>query len=182
LGNHDHSNLELLTEFTGKPTFYTYTKNEVTYLVLYTDLNASNITNTQLDLVTQVCDTISTSKSLVVLSHKLFWMPGHPVLEPMIDTIANAKLDFCGWCTQPNNFYEVVYPKLIQVKNRGIQVLCIAGDIGSYVQEFEYKTKEGIYFLASGMSYKAKNNKGLLLYFNEDSTALDWHFELLQNL
>jgi hypothetical protein len=122
-------------------------------LLLDVQDSLSIIAGAQLKLLTDVADTISTSSHLIILHHKFIWMSGHEELEPQISTLSNAQLGSCFYCINPNNFYTEVYPKLIEVKHRRINVICLAGDIGNKVKGFEYSTAEGLYFLASGMSY-----------------------------
>ncbi len=182
LGHHDTDNRGLLKEYTGRPLFYTYHIHNVSFIVLDTDLNYSMIEDEQLELVKNVCDSISSSTALIILSHKLFWMPGNDELEPIINDIANGKFGNGRSSTQVNNFYDDIYPQLVDVKNRGVKVLCIAGDIGYYVKEFEYLTDEGIHLIASGIQITDEGNKALILENNLTDKVLTWRFELLENL
>ena len=182
LGNHDVANRPLIEEYTHRSSFYTYHTQNISFIVLDTELNFSMIENEQLELVQNVCDSISESTALIILTHKLLWLPGNDELEPSINDIANGAAGNCLSCTQPNNFYDDIYPQLVEVKNRGIEVLCIAGDIGFNVKEFEYLTDEGIHFIGSGIQYTHEGNKGLILENNLTDQSISWRFELLENL
>ena len=182
LGNHDTSNRTLIEEYTGRSSFYAHTSGGVTILNLDTQLDSSRISGAQLELVNAVCDTISESGVLVVLSHKLLWMPGNDDLEPIINNIVNYIFGNCNSCTQPNNFYQDVYPRLLEVKDRGISVLCIAGDIGDNSKEFEHQTNEGIHFIASGIDVRHSINKAIVLEYQPELKEISWRYEVLENL
>jgi len=184
LGNHDVTNRDLIQQYTNRPSFYTYNFEKTTFLVLDTHLNESIIDGEQLDLFNNVCDTISSASNLVILTHLLFWMPDNEQLEPRIDSVANGKFGTCFYCTKSNNFYDDLYPKLKEVKDRGIQVLCIAGDLGARVNEFEHQTEEGIFFLASGLDFLDSDNDDqvLILQHNNQTGQLEWQFKLIESI
>ena len=182
LGNHDVSHRPLIGQFTGRPAFYAWTERSVTFLVLDTQADASQIIGDQLAFLQTVTDTISESKQLIVLTHKLIWMYGNSDLEDQIDQVANGELGSCDYCTNPNNFYADVYPRLLEVRNRGIGVYCIAGDIGFRTSSFEYLTPDGIHFLASGIDVNKEDNLVLLLELDDSAGLLDWQFKPLQDL
>jgi hypothetical protein len=182
LGNHDYTNISMIEEYTERPAFYAYYQNGITFLVLDTQDSLSSMVSDQLKLLTEVTDTISVSSHLIILHHKLIWMSGNEELEPQISTVSNAQLGSCFYCINPNNFYSDVYPNLIAVKQRGINVICIAGDIGNKVKEFEYLTPEGVYFIASGMSYQHQENKGLVFTHNVTTNVVDWAYKRIGEL
>ena len=108
-------------------------------------------------------------------------MPGHPDLEPIINDIANGNFGNCLYCTNPNNFYQDVYPLLVDAKDKGVAVICLAGDIGVKIDQFEYLTSDGIYFLASGIDDLRTDNKLLIFEGNEEENyLLRWRFEALE--
>ncbi len=182
LGNHDYSNLERVQNFTKRLPFYSANKNGITFLIMDTQADFSNISGKQLALFNTIVDTIQNSSHLILLTHKLIWMYDHPILHNKINSISNGHFGSCSYCVNPNNFYSDIYPKLIEVKSRGIDVLCIAGDIGIKVKEFEYETEEGIFFLASGLNYNESDNKALLFTHNLTTTKLTWEFVFLTQL
>lgn len=104
-------------------------------------------------------------------------MRGNNIFEPIADSVSNGQLGDCFYCINSNNFYDDIYPLLIDVKNRGIEVLYIGGDIGKKVSEFEYLTDDGIYFLASGISSDKTNNKVLLFNYNSRTRTLEWEYQ-----
>lgn len=182
LGNHDYDDLDLVEEYTGRPAFYTYTKEKVTFLVLDTQDSMSNFVGEQLEMIKRVVDTLDYSTHLVLLHHKLIWMYGNADLESEIPAVSNGQAGECFWCINPNNFYTAVYPLLLDVEERGKEVLCIGGDLGFYSKTFEYQTPEGIDFLGSGMELEDEDNPVLLLKYDFASSQLDWFFQLLRDL
>jgi len=184
LGNHDVDNRNIIQQYTNRESYYAYTFGKTTFLVLDTQLDESTIIDQQLELFNNVCDTISDSSSLVILTHLLFWLPDNDELEPQIDDIANGKFGTCFYCTKSNNFYDDLYPRLKELRDRGIQVLCIAGDLGVKLNQFEYQTEDGIFFLASGLDFLNPDavNQVLLLHYNDQSEQLEWEFEAVESL
>ena len=182
IGNHDYFSAERIQRFTKRPNSYGYFKNGITYLVLNTQESASNITTEQLQLLTNIKDTIKYSSHLILLHHKLIWMYGNPDLEELIDSVSNVSLGTSSHSLNPNNFYQEAYPKLIDIANKGITVLCIGGDIGIKTNEFEHTTKEGITFLASGINLGEKNNQVLLFEHDIKSRTLNWEYRLINSI
>lgn len=182
LGNHDYSDLNKIQDYTGRPPFYSFHKNGITYIVIDTQDSLSNIIGSQKDFFEEITDTIKESSHLIILHHKLIWMYGNNDLEHQIDSISNGKFGNCFYCINPNNFYTHIYPKLIEVKQKGVEVICIAGDIGIKVNEFEHLTQDGIYFLASGINTGVSNNKALLFFHDIKNKSLRWEYKLISDL
>jgi len=176
LGNHDRTDVGLIENYTGRNNFYSYTDKGITYLVLDTQQDTSRIVGDQLQLVKSVLDTIAHSSHLVILTHHLVWMDDGGPLAEIADSISNAPLSDCWYCINPNNFYADIYPRLVEVQSKGVQVLCIAGDIGNHVNSFEEQTADGVYFLASGIFYDRPTNKGLVMQHNVTQQTLTWEF------
>ncbi len=183
LGNHDNTDLERVQRFTQRPTYYSHHHNGITFLVLDTQDSLSNIVGKQQVLVNSVLDTIQASSHLVILHHKLIWMLGHPELEEQIPDVTNGGTGAtCVQCINPNNFYTDIYHKLVKVKKRGVEVICVGGDIGFKAKEFDYQTKEGIHFLASGIADDTLVNKVLIFQHDLDKQKLIWAFKNIEEL
>ena len=182
LGNHDYTYPYRIPDFTYRPYYYAYHKNGISFIVLDTQDSLSNIIHAQKDLVESVTDTISESSHLILLHHKLIWIYGNADLEPQADSVSNAPIGDCFYCINPNNFYDDIYPMLLQVKQRGVEVICIAGDIGKKTTEFEFKTSEGIHFLASGMRANSGESKAMLFEHDITNKQLVWEYVLLEDL
>lgn len=182
LGNHDYADTELVQKFTKRPPYYTYHENGITFMVLDTQDSLSNIFGKQLDFFQRVTDTLKTSSHLVILHHKLIWLYGHPALEAKIPAVSNAGLGDCFVCLNPNNFYTDLYPQLLEIEKKGIEVLCVAGDIGTKIKEFEYRTPEGIDFLASGIESGEAGNKALVFQHDLSARQITWTYQLIGDL
>ena len=182
LGNHDYSNLQLINYYTNRPAYYACYNNGITFVVLDTQDSLSNIVGAQLEFFNNVMDTIVSSSHLIILHHKLIWMYGNSELEPQIETVANGWLGSCFYCINPNNFYQDIYPKLVNVKSKGVNVICLGGDIGFFSKKFEYLTTDSIYFIASGMWYDDVENYGLVFSHNITNKELTWEYKLVDDL
>lgn len=182
LGNHDDTNLMRIQEYTHRPAYYTTHYDGITIVNLSTEDSSSSILGPQKDFLIGVLDTIETSSHLIILHHKLIWMYNHVELSSLIPAVSNAGVGACSYCLNPNNFNHDIYPALTKVRKKGIQVLCIGGDVGSKVKAFEYRTSEDIYFLASGISAGHADNKALLFEHNPNNRDLSWEFVLLHQL
>lgn len=182
LGNHDYDDLTLVESFTKRPPYYTFHQDGITFIVLDTQDSLSHIVGDQRDFLNGVLDTLASSTHLIVLHHKLIWMYDNTDLVGQISAISNGNLGDCFFCLNPNNFNSELYPKLVEVRQKGIEVLCIGGDIGFRAKEFSYVTTEGIHFLASGIEYNEPDNKALLFHHEMNSHLLTWEFVPLVDL
>ena len=176
LGNHDYPDTSLIREYTNKDNFYSYHKNGITYLVLDTQMDTCKILNSQLELFQAVTDTISESSHLVILTHKLIWMVNHPTLHNKIPSVSNGHYESFSYSLHDNNFYQDIYPNLVTVRNRGIEVICLAGDIGLFTNEFEFVTAEDINFIASGLNDASSSDRYLTLEHNITKRTLSWQY------
>ena len=184
LGNHDyHNHPEWISEVTKRPNAFAYYKNNISYLVFDSQEDLCNTTGAQKDLLEETLKSLKPKAThLIILHHKLIWMMDKGDLQSKVDEVSNGGSGDCFYCVPENDFYSKVYPRLVEVQNKGVQVICIAGDIGAKKDEFEHQTKEGIYFLASGLKDQAQSNKVLLFDHNLKTKKLTWTFEDLKNL
>jgi len=184
VGNHDYSDIELLETYTQRKTYYASYYKGISIVVLDTEMNGDNIIGEQLNLLSGVIDTLSASSYLLLLHHKLIFMPNNAELKHLTNDVANGPLGDCSYCTKENNnFYTQVYPLLETAQlEKNIQVLCIAGDLGHKVSTFSHRTPEGIYFLASGIHAEHKGNKALVFSHNVHNQILTWEFIALDSL
>lgn len=176
MGNHDNTNLDLVERITKRPIYYSNHKNGITYIVLnsHGELDwQCDISDPQLELINNVTDTISESSHLVVMTHKLLWLLGHPEMEEHVGKKGYFSWT-CNYGVVPNNWNKEVLPKLRMVQKKGVQVICLAGDIGNAAKEFEEHTTDGLIYLASGINPVDKDVK--FLYFKHDPPELKWEF------
>lgn len=181
-GNHDYSNPELLKKHTNRELFYSYSSESITWLILDTEKNSCNIKDDQMSLVKSVCDTISKSTHLILVSHKLLWLNDNGDLQKLANDVPNAGIGNMAHQINPNNFYSEIYPLLTKVQNRGTQVICLAGDIGFKKNQFEYLTNEGIWLLASGIKFNDDLKFGLRFIHNLTKMKLSWEYTPVQDL
>ncbi|MCB0704018.1 MAG: hypothetical protein KDC34_01855 [Saprospiraceae bacterium] len=179
IGNHDDDDTELLGEVTERPTFYTYTRNGIVFLVLDTQLDQCRIEGKQLEMFHSVTDTIRESTHLVILHHKLIWLPEHPDLESKISKLSNADICEAPYCLFKNNFYQDLYPVLEKLSKKGVEVICLAGDIGVRAKTFEWDFNPNFHLLATGWSKISEDDQFLIFEHNLDTDELVWHFEPL---
>lgn len=181
-GNHDVDRMGRLLAFTQRPAYFSYHQEGTTFLVLDTQRDQCSMRGDQLALIQALTDTLQDSDQLVVIHHKLMWLPDHPDLGSLVSTVPNAGL--CSWdfCTFRNNFWQDFYPLLQKVKDRGVDVLLIAGDLGGKQKFFSWTSPENIHFLASGINQGDTDNQALVLTKNMESRELIWESVLLENL
>ena len=186
LGNHDarNGNWEWYEELSGKETYYAYNNYDITRIVLNTNLVPTNceMMNEQFDIISSVCDTIQQSKYLILLMHHGLWqdVPGLP--SP--STYAQSNLRYWNAnCDSVNtNFVDVVYPKLVEVKQRGIEVICILGDMGAGLKKFQAVSEDGIHFLGCGLHHNEPEDVVLIFNYNTETQLLDYNFHNLDSL
>lgn len=187
LGNHDtrNGNIEWIKEFTKRETFFANNSNGITEIVLNTNLLPNNcwLIDQQYQMIKNVCDTIENSSHLIMLMHHGIWnnVPGLPA-NPAI--YAHSSLPFWNSnCNDVNsNFVNSVYPMLVNVQNKGIQVICIMGDIGATAKKLNYISDDGINFLGCGLYHNSPDDYVLIFEHIPAENKLLWNYELLNNL
>lgn len=85
-------------------------------------------------------------------------MDKDPIMDPNINCVCNGVKGDCCYCHNPNNFRKDIYPKLTELREKGVNVLWIGGDLGVKVPSFEYKDSNGIVFLGNGCWFKNEDN------------------------
>jgi hypothetical protein len=140
-----------------------------------------------------VCDTITESSHLVLLSHHIIW---NIVKDfPSLWEKANANKPFweskCGEF-ETARFHDILYQQLVEVQEKGVQVVFISGDYGQKDKFFERESEDGIWFLASGIDQHNRHfpdslksvvkDKVLHLQHNPEERSLNWQFLDLDSL
>lgn len=180
IGNHDNVSNKRFYETTLKNKYHAYQKDDVTFITLNSQDSLSSIVGNQKTFLFSVLDTIQTS-SVLLMTHKLIFMNDHPILDEKISKVCNAGKGDCFHCHNTNNFYQDIYPKLLEVKKRGVQVLWVGGDLGYKTSEFEYIDDHGIVFLGNGFWFKKDWNK-VLLFSKAKEEALTYTFVPIDTL
>ena len=109
-------------------------------------------------LIQSVCDTISASSHLIVLTHLTVW----GTVDKGIQAGDFANVDG-SWipfqCEPVVRFHDGVYPELLKAQQNGVSVICVAGDMGQVATSFEFTNEEGMVFLASGITSETTYNE-----------------------
>ncbi|MCI5056781.1 MAG: hypothetical protein MRY83_11775 [Flavobacteriales bacterium] len=167
LGNHDlgAGNIQWYRELTGKKSFNVYSKNKAITLCWNTFLNPSLCEDleAQYQMFMNVYDTISAGSHLFIIMHvnPFRGVPGLP--EPWTYSHSNVEYWNVNCDSAGATFLNIIYPKLVELKARGVDSYCILGDTGDGVKKFYKPSDDGIHFFANGI--------GLTKYAN-DSAAL----------
>ncbi len=182
MGNHDLNSRSLIQEYTGRPPYYAYYRDHITFFVMDTEQNASGLTKSiisgaQLELLKMVADTISKSDYLIVLHGRLLWMIGNPDFKTRLDSVAESTKQLVT-----NNFYADVFPLIQKVKAKGIPVICLGGDKSKI--NIDYSPEEGIHFLASTMApeFTDDQNDVMVFTYSKHAKEMSWKFVSLTNI
>ena len=186
LGNHDtrNGNLEWVTQFTQRETYFVYNDNYLTSIVLNTTLvpvDCYNI-NKQFEIIENVCDTIEDSSHLILLMHHGLWADVPGLLPPGAYCHSNLRYWNANCNDVNSNFVNAVYPLLVEVKNRGIEVICIMGDVGANKKKFEMISTDGIIFLGCGLYHNSPDDYVLIFEHEPAKRKLEWKFCNLDSL
>ena len=208
VGNHDlmYGHTDRISTTTGRPFFYTHWLEGMCVLVLNTQLmwhnpwkqpvEACEEREAQLSLIHRLCDSLQAASHLVVLHHHALF--NELKINDQGDTMrffnVNAMPVRTGCPPQEVNVTETVYPWLVAVQNRGIQVVCIGGDFGMNAKTFAHRSAEGIWLLGSGINNSLDKDyvpdyvtnlqpdSVLILNHHPQTRTLDWSFVRLRDL
>jgi hypothetical protein len=176
MGNHDLNNPNLVKEYTGRQRFYTYYRDSIIFLVLDTEYNATGLKKSfiigeQLEMLKNVCDTISKSRFLIVLHGRLLWMIGDDYFNEKLDSVAESTRQL-----DSTNFYLDVFPQLQKAKSKGIKVICLGGDKSKI--NIEYSPEDSITFYTSTMApeFTDSVNNVLIFSYNKITNKLTREF------
>jgi hypothetical protein len=176
MGNHDLNTPALIEEYTTRPDYYSYFSNNITFLVLSTEIDAdgfasSHISADQLEFVRNICNTITNTDFLVLLHHRLLWMIGDEYFSTKIDSVGESTRQL-----DTSNFNAEIFPLLQNVKKRGIKILCLGGDKSRI--NIEYSPEDSITYIASTMApeFSDEENDVVILTHDILTHNLSWEF------
>jgi len=158
-----NGNVNWITDKTGRASFYATHFDGITLLVLNTNFSIGGVydtasVNSQFDLIQTVCDTITASSHLILLSHHVVWKDVDGITNT--DYIANDDLSELWFNFSPDlKYVDGVYPKLQEVSNKGIKVMHIAGDLGQKGSTYRALTSDNIQFIGSGITANTSYNE-----------------------
>ncbi len=197
LGNHDarNDNLDWYYRFTERRPYFVHSEKGVVSVVLNTTLNPAHCEDLdrQFKMLESVCDTISQASHLMILHHHAIAtrVPGLP------DNWAYSNWPYYYWdsnCYYSDPSYLTsIYPLLLKVKSRGIQVINVIGDTGFNGKGMDTISDDGIYYLASGIDnsrYRLDSlalasvakDRVLIFQHNWRNRVLEWGFHDLDSL
>lgn len=186
LGNHDarNGNWEWYEELSGKETVYAYSNNGITRIIMNTNIVPYDCESLdeQYRLIENICDTITNSNQLVLLMHHGIWRDVPDLPNPGV----YAQSDLRYWnsnCYDVNStFASSIYPMLVEVEQRGIDVYCILGDMGSGPKKFDMLSVDGINFLGCGLSHNSPEDNVLIFELDLETNNLNYQFHNLDSL
>jgi hypothetical protein len=184
-GNHDiqSGHRTLIKEFTGRESFYSYARDGVAFIVLDTELDANGFSNTfirggQLQMVKDVCDSISESRFLILLHHRFMWMINNDYFKSRLtDSIAASSRSL-----DTTNFYSDIYPLLQKVKSKGIEVLVFGGDKSKI--NISYSPEDSITFYAARLAADLPDsiNNVIVINYNKQKKEINCNFTPLSEM
>lgn len=171
LGNHDLHNVNYFTDATERPRFYTQEFNDVTFVVLDTTDNDHNVTAEELQMLEDTIDNLTDSTHLVIVHHHLIWLADY---APLAHHIGSAKIGSSSNNLKNLNFHSEAYPLLLEAVEKGVEVICLAGDrTGTDTEEFfiNHTTAEGVRFIAAGIKAELAPELRTIVVLEHDQTA-----------
>lgn len=184
IGNHDTANKSFFTDVTGRPTYYTHKENGIAFVVLDTTNDGQNIVGGELQMLQDTVANLTNCTHLVLVHHHLIWLADYAPLahlqgSPLIGASSNNLSGL--------NFYDDVYPLLLQAHAQGVEVMCLAGDrTGSDTEEFfiDHTTVDGVRFIGAGFKEELTPSLRTAVILEHDSIAgtVDCTFTHLSDL
>ena len=119
-----------------------------------------------------------------MIHHHIIWLADY---EPLADLYGDERIGASSATLSGLNFYDEVYPQLLQAVSNGVEVVCVAGDrTGSDTESFyiDHTTADGIHFLAAGLKEELPAHLRTVIEFEHDPDAgtLSWNFVQLTDL
>lgn len=204
-GNHDvfYGGEDWIQQTTGRPDFYLDWKDGLLLAVLNTNLlqwprsNPDSVfcarMRAQYDMIRQLADTVRQARQVVVLHHYGLLTAGIARGQIDPDTVFNYHKPFLKWVCEDSTrtFEQAIYPELVRIRQKGIPLTLVGGDIGMRAKKLEFTSEEGIVFLGAGInnsvgrewapSYVTNFDPDQALVFRYDPSTglLRWTFERL---
>ena len=180
IGNHDKTSDARFLKTTLKRKYHAYEAHDVTFITLDSQDSLSSIVNEQKDFLIATLDSLETT-TVLIMTHKLIFMNGHPVMDADIEAVCNGRRGDCFHCHNPNNFQSEIAPRLREVQARGVQVIVVGGDLGYKQSSYEYVDPSGIVYLGNGMWYP-KDWNSALIFSKRPKTPMSYSFVAIDSL
>jgi hypothetical protein len=198
IGNHDlmEGTLSRITHATQRPEYYLHWQDGLALMVLNTNLfwqyewpgpqEHCSRKAAQVAFIHEVMDTLtSATRQLVVLHH-------HGLLNELkvnaagdtlrLDNISPMRVQIT--CDSQSSFSASFYPKLVQLRQQGTEVILVAGDVGMNSKGYHITTPEGIHLLGSGINNSLDTNyvPDYVTNLNPDTILFFYHYPQQQTL
>ncbi len=180
LGNHDsrNGNWDWVSQYTKRKTFAAHYEDHSVFMMLNTNIVPYDCEEmeTQFSMIYNVCDTIEESKNLFITMHHVIWDKVPGLIPAWMVGHVNPKFWMANCDSANTHFYNTVYPLLQEVKDRGINVFVIAGDMGSgSKKKYFEQSSDGINFMGCGLYYYSNDDVVLLFENNEGDISFGFH-------
>lgn len=206
-GNHDllEGEEQLLLAATDRPAYYTHWQDGLQIIVLNTNLfwhhpwppaqEDCTAKAAQLEWLVSVLDTVQAAAQLVLLHHHGLF--NEYKKSPAGDTLQLDNVSAFPVrpdCRAQGDFTREVYPYLRRIRQAGIKVTSISGDVGMRSKGYAFLTKDSIQLLGSGinnsldMDYPPdyvtnfSPDSVLVLEYDVPQQQLNWTFKRLSDL
>lgn len=188
LGNHDTANKSYLSDATARPNYYATQTNGIAIVVLDTTNDGQDILGGELQMLQDTVNALSNCTHLIVVHHHFIWMSDY---APLAHLHGDERIGASSASLSGLNFYDDVYPLLLQAASIGTEVVCIGGDRTGSDQEasygefhIEHTTADGIHYLAAGFKEELPASLRTAVEFEHDTEAgtLTWSFVRLADL
>jgi hypothetical protein len=121
-----------------------------------------------------VNNSLSNSTHLILIHHHIIWLADY---DPLSHLIGDVRIGASSRNLNNLNFYDDVYPLLLQARSNGVEVICLAGDRTGYefagpdYGEFhiEHTTSNGVHFLAAGLKEDLPANLRTVVELTHDT-------------
>lgn len=180
IGNHDKTSDARFYKTTLKKKYHAYAAHDVTFITLDSQDSLSSIVNEQKDFLLSTLDSIKTS-SVLIMTHKLIFMNGHPIMDAEIEAVCNGRRGDCFHCHNPNNFQSDIAPRLKELQASGIQVIVVGGDLGYKKSSYEYLDPSGVVYLGNGM-WHPKDWNSALVFSKLEQSPMTYTFTAIDSL
>lgn len=205
-GNHDllEGDASLLLRYTGRPSYYTYYEAGLLMIVLNTNLfwhhtwapphENCAAKEKQYSWLKNVLDTVSTASEVLILHHHGLLNEFKTAADGTALNLGNVDaIPVRPLCDSTSNFTTDIYPKLQAIRQRGIGLTMLSGDVGMRSKGYAITTADSITMLGSGINnnldmrdpaYYVTNfepDSVLLLSYSPAREELTWEFRHLSN-
>ncbi len=206
-GNHDllEGDTDLLLQATDRPAYTTHWQDGLQLIVLNTNLfwhhpwgpaqEDCEEKAAQLHWLKSVLDTVQAASHLVLLHHHGLF--NELKINEKGDTLLLDNVSAMPVrpdCRKGGDFTAEIYPRLKAIRQRGIQVVSISGDVGMVSKGYSITTPDSIHLIGSGINNSldkqyppdyVKNfqpDSILLIQFEPKTPVLSWQFVCLSSL